>query len=40
MIAEARETMEYFIMSCPGVEKEHICGSLLDICLRRIAAEL
>lgn len=39
MIAEARETMEYFIMSCPGVEKEHICGSLLDICLRRIAAE-
>lgn len=40
MIAEARETMEYFIMSCPGVEKEHLCGSLLNICLRRIAAAL
>ncbi len=40
MIAEARETMKYFIMSYPGVEKEHVCGSLLDICLRRIASRL
>lgn len=40
MMAEARETRKFFIMSYPGVEKEHVCGCLLDICLRRVASSL
>ena len=40
MLAETRSERKNLIMSYPGVEKEHVCAGLLDICLHRIAAKL
>ena len=40
MHAEAQETMKNFIMCYPGVEKEHICGAFVDICLRKVSANI
>lgn len=40
MLSEAKDERKNLIMAYPGVEKELLGGSLLDICLYKIAAEI
>lgn len=38
LIAELKDSKKSLIMSCPGVEKEMICGAMIDLIIERMSA--